>query len=700
MIFEDKHDEGKKIGMKANRKTRRLLSALMIAVLTSVLLSGCGDNGREKDGKKEPATSEQPAENGTPTPDVTEETKLTETPTPKPTKAPTVTATPTVTPSCPPPPTSTPMPTPIKDYMAEEVLNMNRELHEVVYPKREIAKLGTGPAYSEQDLKDMEYGITRNYPITVTDIIFPTYTSDSARASSGYSDRGIKSVHISGLRNQDVQNAINNRIDEVVKTLANPAYIPNVAGVIQVFEENGIPGRYTETYAHDAYGYLSVEIHLICEWSETRHFPNVHEGVGEYGSSVWQYDDYRHFRWDWDYVYDAGQWGDNYAGKVTFRYQLCDGVNLVFNLETGEEVMLSDLFPEGEDYLGLVNDEVAKQRDYPYWEGSYDWYYEAKEYDGGKLFSGIKGDEGFSIDNYSDDLYLYSETLKDGHIAIALPKPVPNIATPQTYSGKCTYSIAPLQRLTGKPIGITGYMPAKAGNFTVNTKERGNVNITVYLDEVGLFAYSSLTGKPEESPYAMSRDVVYRATKEWAERHFTPISWYEDANSFILFPAGASVYPNGYVCVHLHVDGPQWDGWLIGGDSADFWMKDGRYIEESEIFDISYEEILKGIFTSGNVMSEEQASYCAGILSPYITSIDPFAYNGTVDLDRIEFVFPDATEEFKVGEEIQQKLVGHFPNDTLEGFIYNSAYNYYISRLQGYDVLSHLRIYEGYTFAR
>ncbi len=700
MVFEDKHDEGKKIGMTANRKTRKLLSALMIAVLTSVLLSSCGDNGREKDGKKEPTTSEQPAENGTPTPDVTEETKLTETPTPKPTKAPTVTATPTVTPSCPPPPTSTPMPTPIKDYMAEEVLNMNRELHEVVYPKREIAKLGTGPAYSEQDLKDMEYGITRNYPITVTDIIFPTHTSDYARASSGYSDRGIQSVHISGLRNQDVQNAINNRIDEVVKTLANPAYIPNVAGVIQVFEENGIPGRYTETYAHDAYGYLSVEIHLICEWSETRHFPNVHEGVGEYGSSVWQYDDYRHFRWDWDYVYDAGQWGDNYAGKVTFRYQLCDGVNLVFNLETGEEVMLSDLFPEGEDYLGLVNDEVAKQRDYPYWEGSYDWYYEAKEYDGGKLFSGIKGDEGFSIDNYSDDLYLYSETLKDGHIAIALPKPVPNIATPQTYSGKCTYSIAPLQRLTGKPIGITGYMPAKAGNFTVNTKERGNVNITVYLDEVGLFAYSSLTGKPEESPYAMSRDVVYRATKEWAERHFTPISWYEDANSFILFPAGASVYPNGYVCVHLHVDGPQWDGWLIGGDSADFWMKDGRYIEESEIFDISYEEILKGIFTSGNVMSEEQASYCAGILSPYITSIDSFAYNGTVDLDSIEFVFPDATEEFKVGEEIQQKLVGHFPNDTLEGFIYNSAYNYYVGRLQGYDVLSHLRIYEGYTFAR
>ena len=129
-------------------------------------------------------------------------------------------------------------------------------------------------------------------------------------------------------------------------------------------------------------------------------------------------------------------------------------------------------------------------------------------------------------------------------------------------------------------------------------------------------------------------------------------------------------------------------------------LKDGRYIEESEIFDISYEEILKGIFTSGNVMSEEQASYCAGILSPYITSIDPFAYNGTVDLDSIEFVFPDATEEFKVGEEIQQKLVGHFPNDTLEGFIYNSAYNYYVGRLQGYDVLSHLRIYEGYTFAR
>ena len=79
-------------------------------------------------------------------------------------------------------------------------------------------------------------------------------------------------------------------------------------------------------------------------------------------------------------------------------------------------------------------------------------------------------------------------------------------------------------------------------------------------------------------------------------------------------------------------------------------------------------------------MSEEQASYCAGILSPYITSIDSFAYNGTVDLDSIEFVFPDATEEFKVGEEIQQKLVGHFPNDTLEGFIYNSAYNYYVDR--------------------
>ena len=657
--------------MTANRKTRRLLSALMIAVLTSVLLSGCGDNGREKDGKKEPATSEQPAENGTPTPDVTEETKLTETPTPKPTKAPTVTATPTVTPTK--APTSTPTPTPIKDYMAEEVLNLNRELHEVVYPKREIAKLGTGPAYSEQDLKDMEYGITRNYPITVTDIIFPTHTSDSARASSGYSDRGFKSVHISGLRNQDVQNAINNRIDEVVKTLANPAYIPNVAGVMQIFTERGTPVRYTEAYAHDAYGFLSVSIELTCEWNETRHFPDVHKGVNEYDAD-WKYEDARHFRWDWDYVYDEGLWGESeyYPGNVTFHFRLCDNAYLVFNLETGEEVMLSDLFPEGEDYLGLLNDEAAKQRDYQYWEGGFDFYREDKEYDGGILFSGIKGDEDFLVEN---SIYLYSEELKDGSISLSLPRPVPNIATPQTYNGKCSYSITSLEYLTGKPIGITGYVPAKAGSFTVQTKEKGNVNITVYLDEVGLFAYSSITGKPEESPYAMSRDVVYRATKEWAERHFTPIPWYEDANSFILFPSGASVYPNGYVCVHLHVDGPQWDGWLIGGDSADFWMKDGRYIEESDIFDISYEEILKGIFTSGNVMSEEQASYCASILSPYITSIDPFAYNGMVNLDLIEFVFPDATEEFKVGEEIQQKLVGHFPNDTLEGFIYNSAYN-------------------------
>jgi hypothetical protein len=699
LIFEDKHDEGKKIGMKANRKTRRLLSVLMIAVLASALLSGCGDNGSRKDGKKELAATEQPAENATPTPAVTDTSKLTETPTPKPTKAPTVTATPTVTPSCPPPPTSTPIPTPIKDYMAEEVLNKNRELHEVVYPKREIAKRGTGPAYSEQDLKDIEYGITRNYPITTEELI--TYnTNNYAWMSSSYEDRGIKTVHLSGYKKPDVQSKINNRIDEVVKTLVNQAYIPNASGVIRIFEERGKPKRETSAYSHACYGYLTVYLTLTCSWNETKHFSDIYNEAWDYAKKVWPLGDY-HYGYNYEMVYDPGvsEYTDAYSGNVNFQFQLYESVYLVFNLVTGEEVMLSDLFAEDEDYLGFLNDEIMKRQNYQYWEGSFEDYKENLEYDGGRLFSGIRGDEYFSIESYGNSITVYTDALKNGYITLELPNPLPNIADARNSNGSCSYSISPLERLRSKPLGDYDYTLPETVSFMLNTEDRGDVKVSVMLDETGMLAYSARDWKPVESPYALSRDVVYEASKEWAKRHcVAALSRYEGIESYTIIPDYASVYPNGYVCIDAQVNGSGENGWVLGTNFEEIWMKDGKFIEKTDIFDISYEEILKEVFTSGNVMNEEQATYCASVLSPYITGVDAFTYDGLVNLDRISFVFPDATDYLKVGEEIQQKLVGHFPEDTIERLIYASGYVYYDCQLQEFNVLRHLRMYEGYTF--
>lgn len=673
--------------MKA--KTLRVLAAVFVV---AVMLAACGnEEERGKENTPTPALSEGPSVTHEVTPAVT----ATSTPRIKPTPIMTPTPTPVINPT----PTMIPTPTPITDYTSADILAKNRELHKITNPKREIAALGTGPACSDLDIKDYEYGIRRNYAIQTEDIMFSSYTSEFSRPVQRYDEQGIRSIHISGLKDGTVQNKINKRIDEVVKTLANPSYIPNSPGVIKLFREKGTPKRYTETYATSAFGYLSVESTLRLVWEEAVHLDDT-DRAGEYAASVWPNDGCVHF----DYNYDVLQYDGTYVyynanpGTVKFSFELRETSVLNFNLATGEEIRLSDLFPEGEDYLKLLNEEISKRLNYEYWNvadfgyGYFDLYKEEKEYDGGRVIRGLSGEESFAFGNRKN-LFIFSDSFSSGSMEIPFPGPVPSVDSDDLYVGKCQYSVEPIGELYGKPYGMTGYIPAVAGEFTVQAQGQERKTLRVLLDDVGLFAISPINQKPVDSPYALSRDLVYKAVKEWAEHRFAEQSWAHDYDVYSVFPVNAMVYPNGYISVGLHIDGPNWDGWLVGGNGTEFWMKDGHFIEDKDVFlpEDPYETILWKLFRESG-FNEEQAAYCAGILAPYVVSVRYYYFQ--VGMSDIQFRFEVGNPENPLTKEVQSKLTGHYPSGTLEWLFDSSSYE----SMPYINIIEYARAYEGYPF--
>ena len=109
-----------------------------------------------------------------------------------------------------------------------------------------------------------------------------------------------------------------------------------------------------------------------------------------------------------------------FAEDDTFRYMVAaytyEEKGLTFNLETGEELRLSDFFEEGEDYIKILSDtnyeqnvrynyRVYDEGDYEEFRRNYasedswwaNYYEEFREYDAGNLYQGINPDQEYYL---------------------------------------------------------------------------------------------------------------------------------------------------------------------------------------------------------------------------------------------------------------------------------------------------------------
>ena len=84
---------------------------------------------------------------------------------------------------------------------------------------------------------------------------------------------------------------------------------------------------------------------------------------------------------------------------------------MTFDLSTGEELRLSDLFPAGEDYLSYLNTQIVAQM--------------GQGYDEGSPFSGLRGDETFYLTIGREDSVeiCFPGILREIGVSVEVPIP-------------------------------------------------------------------------------------------------------------------------------------------------------------------------------------------------------------------------------------------------------------------------------------
>ena len=203
------------------RRSAGKCSVVLALLCGTMLLAGCTKNGTG-DGAVMP-TENAPTVTAVATPSA----EVTPTAEPTPTEA--------VVPTS----TETPTPTPTVAYGSVEQLRRNRELQEIINPKREPAKTGTAPALTEQDKLEYKYGIVRGNRVPSKGMILATGAPPLVGEYGTPLDGQILTAHVSGMRDDTVMKNINDRIDEVVAAMGDPAYLPNVSGILSTLKERG-----------------------------------------------------------------------------------------------------------------------------------------------------------------------------------------------------------------------------------------------------------------------------------------------------------------------------------------------------------------------------------------------------------------------------------------------------------------------------
>ena len=708
---------------------KRILRLSCLIILILCLLCACS---REKDSTEVISPSECPS---CPPEEITASPEPTDIPYVSDTPVITPTAEPTETPTEIPTEIPTPSPTPKIDYGTPEKLAKNRELHSKLKGGLEYSDVGTGKVLTENVLSDIEYGISRDNPEITT-----AFTRDNKK---------IYGLHVCGLKDKEVTLKINDRIDEVIDIFSDPEYYTDAAGIIPFIKEHG-PGT-REIGVEREYNsnhILSLVITLRTKWEWEDKFEAAlitdYDGDGTRGRDELERYFYNEIRENYRNKPDGIRY-NIYAIDLkgyhpeddTYRYNVIaytyEEKGLTFNLETGEELRLSDLFTEGEDYLKFLSDMEYEENvkydfsingyyedyreQYDPKENTHD-YKEYLEYDGGSLYRGIDSDREFYI-GYWGDLYL----IDNGHYeylrGISLKSPV--------------YRMVEFNDIFEEEerVNISSF---GSQYFYVYGWEYYLDNTSYYEDEDYYQPYKTIAEYNTEGIEGEDVSVKIRKPRSMEDQGSLTISdkdyekmlkEYLDVTG-LKFHSGEcyitlaeiTEYPNGYR--HYFWRGKNKSnttGKNSGGDNwyirIDQWVKDGKTVAPEDMIDISMEEMLGILFSklygkqrdidynyifTDEKLDEEELQRTARILSSHVAGFDPdenmrpvfdFEYYAEYDpynedsLNYIPHGLISEEESDQLPILVKRRLMGRYDNDFKETYK---------------DYFKHFKIYEGYEF--
>ncbi len=693
--------------MREKTTKRRLFGIPLLCLV--LLASACSKNGEPGNNAVTPSENDPttaatvtPASETTPSPVPTGE--ATPTSSPSPTITPTNSPSPTITPN----PKDSITPIPAVEYGSLEQIRRNRELHELIRPKARSGELGTGAPLSDSDKTDIAYGIMRIAPVSVNAINLATGMKLDWQSNWYLKPGMIQSVRVAGLTDQTVSDRINQRIDEVVTAMSDPNFIPEDAGIIALFQKRGKPEICVETRTSVSNGFLSVSVYGYYFWQETRTFGSDDEYYG-YLDAL-SIDDSISY---WNRTVDGGP-----PIKEEFKYYVDEDVELLFNLANGEEVALSDLFPEGFDYKTYINDAIAQER-YEYWmrgrsdqHGVYDDYDPDREYDGAGVFSGIDADDPFIY--YGDSQQIFVGNVCYTGLPARVADPCRDI---KAFTRQVNYQFLPLQEIQlGVEVYGSYYRGKHFGDVKVSADGAAQ-SVAVFTGGEGSYYRISyeygLRVKSAGAEKIALPDIDFLAfVKDWAEQEWPKakerILDAENDADFVLRAVSINnmvCYPNGYSFVTMSLSDD------VGESELDYfwktvcvWMKDGKFVPQEELLDVSYEELLEELFAGlmtedgKTALTAEEAKDAAKLLSGYIAyPRPPYLYPETT-WDWTAFAFTVEMPTYRAWGEFPEELDQKLPRALLNSIYRDLERHKDLQMSDPYVYVKHLRIYEGYSF--
>lgn len=293
-----------------------------------------------------------------------------------------------------------------EDYLG--AVKKSRELHESLFPKEEIAPLGSGKSKEEANGELYAFGDSTAKRLTEieqhTDLPLTGWT-DAEFILSLLEPERVWKERYNGMYDDAVLEKINNRITTVVEGMADPSFYPEVEGLVSLLQERGLPRNdVTEFEFYNENGILSVVVNRTWSWYDWKETDEYPEEDYDYINSQWPAEDYR-------YSFSELITGGLDCSYTIVQYQISEPVGLTFDLTTGEELRLSDLFPAGEDYLSYLNTQIVAQM--------------GQGYDEGSPFSGLRGDETFYLTVGREDsvVICFPGILREIGVSVEVPIP-------------------------------------------------------------------------------------------------------------------------------------------------------------------------------------------------------------------------------------------------------------------------------------
>ena len=712
---------------------KRILRLSCLIILILCLLCACS---REKDSTEVISPSECPS---CPPEEITAS--------PEPTDVPYVSDTPVITPTAEPTETPTeipteilteiptPSPTPKNKYGTPEKLAKNRELHSKLKGSLEYSDAGTGKGPTENVSLDLKYGITRDNPEITTKIL------NGNKYNNG--------VHICGLKDKEVTKKINDRIDEVIEIFYDPEYYTDVAGIIPFMKEHG-PGsreiKMVEEYNSNHLISFRITLKTRWDWGEKYKASDIPDYDGD--GSIRRDEVEKYFYGEIREGYEQASGGIRYdiysmspkgyhPEDDTYRYNVIaytyEEKGLTFNLETGEELRLSDFFAEGEDYLKYISDMEYEENVkysfsvFDYYENyrenydpdeHYSDYKEYMEYDGGSLYQGINPDKEFYI-GYWGELYLIDNELYDYDYGIELEQPLYSMVNfRDIFEEEERVNLSPLNKYSFYVYAWESYLdydpyyeddyPYSSGYKTIaefNTESIEGEDVSVTI----------------RKPRRQDQESINISDKE----HVKLLKDYLNTTGF-KFHSGecymaiyeVSEYPNGYIRYNWKGKNKPYTTDENGERDRLYieinqWVKDGKTVAPEDMIDIPMEEMLEILFSklsgkqrkpdytytfTDEKLNEEEIQRTVKILSSHVMGFDPddnmrpvfdFEYYAEYDRyseDSLKYLPHGMISEEEVKqlpELVIRRLMGRYDND-------------FIATYKNY--FKHFKIYEGYEF--